>query len=362
MMPISETRRCRRFIILALLLSSLMILYLMLDLRSELSLKKFILEENDVPEIQRIIQNYSSIGIQEKQPLLVLFTTMEMTTEKEHIYENMLRLWPQLKPAVLPVLLVKLVSDFSIEWQQKARNYGWDILPLKHTFGNLPIIRHMWLDVIEKYQGVFYAYANGDVLFDESLILTLQMLRDTNIIQKDPFIIGRRTNYHLNPKEDTLQNLKDIRTIMSKPSAELFIKDAEDYFITTRNGFPWKEIPDFVIGRVGWDNWLVTYALSHYHYVIDATNTITCLHQSSLDGNYAGFTHSYLLDLNRQLAGQGFKFNLGKTDCAKVEMTYLKNSWTSVARNGTRALSLRIRNPNPCQDLYRKKDIDVNTI
>ena len=231
--------------------------------------------------------------------------------------------------------------------------------------GMPPQICHcIGLDVIERYQGAFYTYTNGDVLFDKSLILTLQMLCHTNIVQKDPFIIGRQTNYHLSLKEDTLQNLKDIRTIMSKPSAELFIKDAEDYFITTRNGFPWKEIPDFVIGYVVWDNWLVMYALSHYYcgmyiplsdekhqmvqdsskkctgqhrcnsnpvvtlphatvvfhmepfnYVIDATNTITCLHQSSLDGNYAGFTHSFLLDLNRQLAGQGFKFNLGKTDC-----------------------------------------------
>ena len=358
-----EASRYRRFLVLTLLSSSILVILYNIFWKhvmdTELPLKKFILEEKDVPVIQRIIQNYSLTQSQSKSPLLVLFTTMQMTPGKEPLYENTLRLWPQLKPAVLPVLLI---SDLSTKWQQKARNYGWDIMQLKHTFGNLPIIKHMWLNVMEKYNGSFYAYANADVLFDESLVLTLQMLHDANFIKKSPFIIGRRTNYFVNPKEK-FHDLKDLRIAMSKPSAELFIMDAQDYFITTRNGFPWSRIPDFVIARVGYDNWLVSYALSQYHFVIDATSTVTCLHQSDSDGNKAGFSHKYLFDVNKQLAGPGFDFHLGKTDCAKVETISIQNRLTSIAKDGTKGISLIVRSPsNYCKYWFEKKGVDVNRI
>ena len=327
---------------------------------TELPLEKFILHEEEALHIEKIIRNYSFVGTEnsKKTPLLVLFTTMQLIKGKEVIYENTLRLWPNLKPAVLPVLIV---TNLSAEWQKKAKDYGWEMFESKHTFGSLPVIRHMWLDMIDKYQGTFYGYANADVLFDESLVLTLQMLLDKNIIKKDPFVIGRRTNYKLGPNEH-FYDFKDLRYAMSKSSAKLFIKDAQDYFITTRNGYPWRDIPDFVIGRIGYDNWLVKHALMHYYYVVDATSTVTCLHQSDSSGNFAGFQHTFLQDLNKQLAGSKFTFTLGKTDCAKIETVYSKDDRTSITRNGTNALTLRIRTPNPCTDLYREVAVDVNRI
>ena len=30
-----------------------------------------------------------------------------------------------------------------------------------------------------------------------------------------------------------------------------------DYFISTNNGYPWADIPKVIIGRDGYDNWLV---------------------------------------------------------------------------------------------------------
>ena len=36
-----------------------------------------------------------------------------------------------------------------------------------------------------------------------------------------------------------------------------FVTDAQDFFIVGKDSYPWSEIPDFVVGRVGYDNWLV---------------------------------------------------------------------------------------------------------
>ena len=45
-------------------------------------------------------------------------------------------------------------------------------------------------------------------------------------------------------------------------SGKLFANDAEDYFIYSRGGEDWSHIPDFVVGRRAYDNWLVDHA---YH-------------------------------------------------------------------------------------------------
>ncbi|KAK3599737.1 hypothetical protein CHS0354_037210, partial [Potamilus streckersoni] len=60
----------------------------------------------------------------------------------------------------------------------------------------------------------------------------------------------------------------------------LFAAYAEDYFITSTS-YPWKDIPDIVIGRRAYDNWLVLNARTMMHRVLDATETILAVHQTT---------------------------------------------------------------------------------
>ncbi len=51
-----------------------------------------------------------------------------------------------------------------------------------------------------------------------------------------------------------------------------------DYFIYKKNTF--KNLPDFAIGRPGYDNWLLWYSRRHMLQVIDATSEIQAIHQN----------------------------------------------------------------------------------
>ena len=75
----------------------------------------------------------------------------------------------------------------------------------------------------------------------------------------------------------------------AKDNGVLFRTDAEDYFILGAGMFPWDEVPGVVVGRPGYDNYLVSLALQRGVSVVDATVTLTALHQSGRDGNLAGF-------------------------------------------------------------------------
>jgi len=101
-------------------------------------------------------------------------------------------------------------------------------------------------------------------------------------------VIGQRTNVRENDKLRQYQP-DDIPALAHRQRAKLFWFSAEDYFIMSAGGYPWHRVPrDVVVGRVGYDNFLVFNALRHKVSVVDATRTVLAVHQTDADGNMAG--------------------------------------------------------------------------
>ena len=132
-------------------------------------------------------------------------------------------------------------------------------------------------------EALFYAYANSDILFDESLVTTLLYLaRVYKQISYGLFMTGRRTNVPIE-MVGGLTSSKQVKDISEKGQEGL--PNAEDYFVVIRGAVDWAQIPDFVIGRPGFDNWLVAKARQWGLTVVDASNTVVAVHQTGDDGN-----------------------------------------------------------------------------
>nr|KAG5686858.1 hypothetical protein BaRGS_003548 [Batillaria attramentaria]KAG5701083.1 hypothetical protein BaRGS_008804 [Batillaria attramentaria] len=77
----------------------------------------------------------------------------------------------------------------------------------------------------------------------------------------------------------TFQGIHDI----ARSRGEMDIGHAIDYIVVDRR-FPWNCIPDLVIGRVVYDNWLVGHAiLEGQVVVVEATETLLAVHQLGKD-------------------------------------------------------------------------------
>ena len=116
-------------------------------------------------------------------------------------------------------------------------------------------------------------------------------------------------------------------TAVSKARGQIFASNAEDYFITTRV-YPWEDIPDLVIGRRAYDNWLVFQARKSKHTVIDVTNTVLAVHQTTEGGNFEGLTHAnkdYNFKLLRRL-DEKINYDTGWINCAEIYSKYVKET------------------------------------
>ena len=253
--------------------------------------------------------NKSMMNFRDVKPLLTLFTTAVDKKWKRYIYNNTFINWSLYQNQVTPVFFY---SSFDVLYNM-SDSCGWKMLkvPMSNKWG-VPILRTMFLEAQKHFDSHFYAYANADILFDESLLETLAAVIAAKPTAPHILITGRRTNVYTTKM---ITSFKEVTHLLA--GKEPFISDAQDYFISTRDGYDWRTIPDFVVGRLGYDNWLVAHAIRAKMAVIDATDTLGALHQTGAGGNAEGWNapdeERYY---NYKQAGK-FDYSLGHTTCTE---------------------------------------------
>ena len=274
-------------------------------------------------------------------PLLTLFTSWTDNREKYLVHNITTHNWLSLQPYVIPVIFTN-----EPEVANACRRMGWKVFPLRiAAAGGIPVLKYMYKDVMEAFNTTFYAYSNSDILFTDSLIDTLLALARFNL-QAPILVIGKRTNVDFMRKTESL-TWKNLITA-AKTRGTLFTGYAEDYFITTRR-FPWKDIAGVVIGRVAYDNWLVWYARKQNHLVVDATNTVLAIHQTTGAGNMEGHAHENG-QYNENLLSKVYpriNYDAGSVECAE--------HYTRFDTNGMNVFFLRREIPKNCNLFFKNK-------
>ena len=209
--------------------------------------------------------------------ILTLITTLNENEFLEEIHLNTLQNWAQFIPQIR---LVLYMEDVKCKTCEKASKLGWKVrkIPSVNDQG-LPIFKSMLFDAEQEFRSTYTGYSNADMLYDEGLLHLLQTIQTFHSYNREHFIVGRRRNYNItncsevhNSHESvpspcanymTLYKLEDVSKA-GLEYGELFIYDAMDYFIFPTDSLRWKLIPNFVVGRVGYDNWLIVMVSIHF--------------------------------------------------------------------------------------------------
>ena len=254
-------------------------------------------------------------------PIVTMFTTIRDRQCRRSIHNRTLRNWAALSPYMDPVLFVPHTEVNTSSWPMAAKSQNWDVRILHDLRNELPIIKAMFMEILKSSNTPFVGYANADILFDTSLISTLSALsKSVHVQNKMTLVVGRRRNVNVTTFD--LGDGDDLDMISEMDQRQLFHGFAQDYFIISRQGLPWDDIPDFVVGRNGYDNWLVVKGQDWGLTLVDASRTLLALHQVGIDGFKSGSrtVPKDTLRLNKMLA-KGFNYGRGTTACAPFYTT-----------------------------------------
>jgi len=184
---------------------------------------------------------------------------------------------------------------------ETADSLGVQHLPdVKRNEWGTPLVSSIFELAREASNNPYMAYVNADViLLSDFLMMTKAMAS-----QSERFlVVGQRWDLDLpHLVEFDVDWEHKLRESIRKRGS-LHRPAGSDYFIFPRTQF--LDMPDFAIGRAGWDNWMIYKALKNQWHVIDATPSLMVIHQDHDYSHLPGGVPHYDLEETRINASLG---------------------------------------------------------
>jgi hypothetical protein len=205
--------------------------------------------------------------------VITFFTTAKaFTGHTAVIQRNALRSWLETAPDA-EILLFG--DDAGAE--EAARELNIRHIPaVKRVSGGPKALRPLFCEAQRLAKHDVLCYANCDIVLTPDLLHAINVVE---MIRNEFLMVGRRWN--LNQDElISMANQSWAQEITSRARAEgeQLSGDWIDYFVF-RKGL-YQDLPDLVIGRVFWDQWLVWKAKASGAVLVDATAAVTAIHQN----------------------------------------------------------------------------------
>ncbi len=234
-----------------------------------------------------------------EQPLITLFTCPKPFTNPHiaTIQRNAIRSWKALGESVQVVLLGEEegLAEAAAELQVKH------IREIKRNAQNTPLLSSLFERARNLNQSPLLAYVNADIiLFDDFVDSAQKLLEKTH----EFLMVGQRWDMDITQLLDFQPGWQELLRQSTHETGKLHKPMGSDYFVYPRECFV--HIPDFAIGRAGWDNWMIYEARQRGWLTVDATADVMIIHQNHDYSHLPGGQSHYRLpetDENVRLAG-----------------------------------------------------------
>lgn len=233
-------------------------------------------------------------------PLITLFSAPKPFTDSHiaTIQRNAINSWTLL-PDVEVILLGEETGLAEI-----ARELGVKhISTVERNANGTPLISSMFQLARESSNSDLLCIVNADMILMQNFVEAAKQV----VRLKDKFVLlSRRWDLDITQPlnftdgwQDRLSSMVHRQGILHKPSGS-------DFFLFPKSCF--QDVPDFAIGRAGWDNWMIYKARKENWHVIDCTPSIMIVHQnhdySHLPGGKPHYEHPDTNENIRLAGGQ----------------------------------------------------------
>ncbi len=207
-------------------------------------------------------------------PLITLFSSPKPFTNPHiaMIQRNAIQSW-----TLLPDVEVILLGEEN-GLAEAAKELGVKHLPnVKRNESGTPLISSMLQLTREHGTGELLCIINADMILMPDFVEAARVCRSR--LQRDNFVaLSQRWDYDITtPLEFADGWESELRESVRKQN-QLHRPAGSDFFLFPR--YCYQDIPDFAIGRAGWDNWMIYKARTEKYSVIDCTPAIMIVHQN----------------------------------------------------------------------------------
>ncbi|MDW8279318.1 MAG: hypothetical protein RMJ85_14965 [Anaerolineales bacterium] len=212
------------------------------------------------------------------------------------LQRNALRSWME-----LPDVNIVLLGD-EPGLAETAAEFGLThVRQVPRSESGAPLMDAMFRLARQASSTPLYAIVNADIL----LLGDFVQAANTVSAQLQQFVLmGQRWDLDVTESLDFSPGWQERLRERVRRQGTLHRPAGSDYFLFPARCFV--EIPPFVIGRAGWDNWMIYHARKSGFPAIDATHDVMIIHQnhdySHLPGGRPHYKHPET-ELNIRLAG-----------------------------------------------------------
>lgn len=240
-------------------------------------------------------------------PLITLFSAPKPFTNPHIalIQRNAIRSW-----TLLPdVEVILLGAETGLD--EAARELGVKHIPgVKCNDNGTPLISSMFQLARANSNSDLLCIINADMLLMPDFVEAARRSR----LQRDKcyILLSQRWDMDMMQPIEFTQGWEDRLSSIVHRQGSLHRPAGSDYFLFPRSCYT--DIPDFTIGRAGWDNWMIYKARKEGWPVIDCTPSVMIVHQnhdySHLPGGKPHYEHP---DTNENIRLAGGQANIRYT-------------------------------------------------
>ncbi|MEN8173406.1 MAG: glycosyl transferase family 2, partial [Chloroflexota bacterium] len=206
-------------------------------------------------------------------PFLTIFTAPKPFTDPHIniIQRNAIQSWMHLSDDVEVILvgeedgLASTAAEFGLKHLPNVARNEW----------NTPLVSSIFDLARTASQSPVLAYVNADILLLQEFLSAARKVTE----QVERFlVVGQRWDFDLSESLDFSPDWDQRLRKTVQEQGSLHAPAGSDYFIFSRTIFT--DMPDFAIGRAGWDNWMIYSALQQGWPVVDGTKALMVIHQN----------------------------------------------------------------------------------
>jgi len=267
--------------------------------------------------------------------MLTIFTTAKAFRGHINVIQrNALESWKRLQAGgAVPTAPVEVILFGDDEGAaEAARELGVRHVPqVERNEHSTKYLRSLFGQAQEIARHAIVAYVNCDIVLTGDFLRAVETVSGHFGAQGKFLMVGRRWDTDITAPldfaaKDWAQRVRSLAFERNRQQSQDWI----DYFVFPRGLY--SEIPELVVGRIGWDNWLVWKARAEGAAVVDTSACVLAVHQNhdyayhpqgkegvwhgaeaarncSLAGGYA---HLYTIeDATHRLTAKGIEANRG---------------------------------------------------